>query len=73
MIKEDEVAALRIANNELAKDKAIAEQLLAHVLFEVGEPVYVAKSDIKRGFEGLTIDISEDGDFFRFQLVKTNE
>lgn len=70
MIEEDNVTALKIANNQLAKDKAVAEQLLAHVLFEVGEPVFVAKSDIKKGFEGLTIDITEDGQFFKFELVK---
>lgn len=65
-----EVAALKIANNDLAKRAAVAEQLLGHILLEVGEPVVINKADIKTGFPpGMDINIVDDGDVFRFEVV----
>jgi len=67
----------RAAENARVRRELMAvQEMLAHVLSQIGKPVYINKEDLKGGkFAGKRIDIQDDvqADQFVISLVDNND
>ncbi len=69
-----DVERLETERDSLRRDLAGTTEMLAFVLQEVGEPVYVSKATLDKGLDPNThqIAIDDTGDGFSFALVEVS-